>query len=88
VVLMGVAALPRLRALALDAGVDPARPVAIIERGHTPEQRTTRTTLNDAVDDAARAGVANPAVIVIGDVARADLLLPADARREMDRRHT
>lgn len=88
VVLMGVAALPRLRALALDAGVDPARPVAIIERGHTPQQRTTRTTLNDAVEDAARAGVANPAVIVIGDVARADLLLPVHARIETDRRNT
>lgn len=88
VVLMGVAALPRLRALALDAGIDPARPVAIIERGHTPEQRTTRTTLQDAVEDAARAGVANPAVIVIGDVARADLLLPTHARRETGRHHT
>lgn len=88
VVLMGVAALPRLRALALDAGIDPARPVAIIERGHTPEQRTTRTTLQDAVEDAARAGVANPAVIVIGDVAHADLLLPTHARRETGRHHT
>ena len=88
VVLMGVAALPRLRALALDAGADPARPVAIIERGHTPDQRTTRTTLQDAVEDAARAGVANPAVIVIGDVARADLLLPAHARTETGRHHT
>jgi uroporphyrin-III C-methyltransferase/precorrin-2 dehydrogenase/sirohydrochlorin ferrochelatase len=78
VVLMGVAALPRLVAQALDAGVPPARPVAIVERGHTPEQRTTRTTLGEAVVDADRAGVRNPAVIVVGEVARAGLLLGRD----------
>ncbi|MEN2740725.1 uroporphyrinogen-III C-methyltransferase [Microbacterium sp. X-17] len=77
VVLMGVAALPRLVTTALDAGAPADRPVAIVENGHTPRQRTTRTTLGRAVADARRAGVENPAVIVIGDVARADLLLPA-----------
>ena len=76
VVLMGVAALPRLVTAATAAGVPGDRPVAIIERGHTPEQRTTRTTLAEAVADAAAAGVRNPAVIVIGAVARAGLLLP------------
>lgn len=80
VVLMGVAALPRLVAHALAAGADADRPVAIVENGHTPRQRTTRTTLARAVDDAARAGVETPAVIVIGDVAREGLLLPAGAR--------
>ncbi|MCC2032363.1 uroporphyrinogen-III C-methyltransferase [Microbacterium allomyrinae] len=76
VVLMGVAALPRLVAAALAAGAPADRPMAIVERGHTPEQRTTRTTLAEAVADAERAGVRNPAVIVVGDVARAGLLLP------------
>ena len=84
VVLMGVAALPRLVDAALAAGVTGDRPLAIIESGHTPQQRTTRTTLTEAVADAARIGVRNPAVIVIGDVARANLLLPlaADAHSE------
>jgi uroporphyrin-III C-methyltransferase/precorrin-2 dehydrogenase/sirohydrochlorin ferrochelatase len=76
VVLMGVAALPRLVTAALAAGVAADRPIAIVERGHTARQRTTRTTLARAVDDAAAAGVRNPAVIVIGEVARAGLLLP------------
>jgi len=76
VVLMGVAGLPRLVAAALAADVPADRPVAIVERGHTPEQRTTRTTLVRAVEDAAAAGVRNPAVVVIGEVARAGLLLP------------
>ncbi|KQZ84439.1 siroheme synthase [Microbacterium sp. Root166] len=79
VVLMGVAALPRLVAAALEAGAPADRPMAIIERGHTPEQRTTRTTLERAVADAATADVRNPAVIVVGDVARAGLLLPDHA---------
>ncbi|WP_235186111.1 uroporphyrinogen-III C-methyltransferase [Microbacterium oleivorans] len=77
VVLMGVAALPKLVAAALAAGAPAHRPVAIVERGHTPTQRTTRTTLAAAVKDAATAGVSNPAVIVVGDVAAAGLLLPA-----------
>ncbi len=76
VILMGVAALPKLVAAALAAGAPAHRPVAIVERGHTPSQRTTRTTLADAVTDAAAAGVSNPAVIVVGDVAAAGLLLP------------
>lgn len=76
VVLMGVAALPRLVAAAAEAGVPGDRPVAIVERGHTADQRTTRTTLERVVLDAAAAEVRNPAVIVIGEVARAGLLLP------------
>lgn len=80
VVLMGVAALPRLVEAALAAGAPHDRPVAIVERGHTPEQRTTRTTLATAVADAAAAGVTNPAVIVVGEVARAGLLMPEHVR--------
>ncbi len=82
VVLMGVAALGRIVAAAREAGAPADRPVAIVERGHTPQQRTTRTTLERAVADAALAGVSNPAVIVIGDVARAGLLLPEHRRTE------
>lgn len=80
VVLMGVAALPRLVTAALDHGVPADRPVAIVENGHTPQQRTVRSTLGAVVTDAAEAHVTNPAVIVIGDVARAGLLLPSAAR--------
>jgi uroporphyrin-III C-methyltransferase/precorrin-2 dehydrogenase/sirohydrochlorin ferrochelatase len=76
VVLMGVAALPRLVAAARAAGAPVDRPVAIVESGHTARQRTTRSTLGSVIADAAAAGVQNPAVIVIGDVARADLLMP------------
>ncbi|CDK00975.1 Uroporphyrin-III C-methyltransferase [Microbacterium sp. C448] len=82
VVLMGVAALPRLVHAAIAAGAPIHRPVAIVESGHTPRQRTTRTTLGSVVDDAAAAGVQNPAVIVIGEVAHPDLLMPHLASAE------
>ena len=82
VVLMGVAALPRIIAAARAAGAPGTRPVAIVERGHTAQQRTTRSTLDGIEAAAAAAGVANPAVIVIGEVARAGLLLPDPAVRE------
>lgn len=77
VVLMGVAALPGLVTAALAHGVPGRRPLAIIENGHTPQQRTTRTTLSRAVRAAQEAGVASPAVIVIGEVARTGLLQPS-----------
>lgn len=80
VVLMGVAALPKLAAATRAAGVPADRPVAIVERGHTPQQRTTRTTLGRMAQDAADAGVRNPAVIVVGEVARAGLLMAEPER--------
>jgi uroporphyrin-III C-methyltransferase/precorrin-2 dehydrogenase/sirohydrochlorin ferrochelatase len=79
VVLMGVGALDRLVGAARAHGVAEDRPMAFVESGHTPEQRTTRTTLGRAIADADAIGLRNPAVIVMGDVTRADLLLPRPA---------
>lgn len=76
IVLMGVAALPGLVGAALEHGVPAERPVAVVENGHTPQQRTTRTTLGEAERAVREAGVRSPAVIVIGEVAREGLLLP------------
>ncbi len=84
VVLMGVAALPRIVSAALAAGANPHTPVAIVERGHTVNQRTTHTTLGSVTADAHSAGVSNPAVIVIGEVARAGLLDPLLAGIEQE----
>lgn len=79
VMLMGVAGLARVVAAAQAHGIRDDLPVAIVENGHTPRQRTTRTMLGAAAEDAAAAGVRNPAVIVFGDVARVDLLLPTSS---------
>ena len=77
VVLMGVSALEGFAAAARAAGADPHLPVAIVESGHTDAQRTTHATLVTVARRAAAAGVRNPAVMVFGHVAAADLLLPA-----------
>ena len=66
---MGVATLDRNVGILLRER-DDSTPVAIVERGCTPTQRVTLGTLGDIVERAAAAEVANPAVIVVGDVVR------------------
>lgn len=82
VMLMGVAALPKVVRTALAYGIRPDLPIAIVENGHCAHQRTTRSTLDAVVDDAAVVGIRNPAVIVFGDVAAADLLMPSRLHAE------
>ena len=70
VLLMGVARLARNTATLLGRGLPADTPVAIIERGWCPDQRITIDRLDSIAATAKRIGVANPAVIVIGDVVR------------------
>ncbi len=77
VVLMGVAALPRLVVPALAADVPGDRPVGIIERGHTPEQaHHAHHAL--ASRGRRRRGRSPHPVVIVGEVAR-----PACFDREM-----
>ena len=65
----------RVRERLLAARLPPATPVAIIENGTLPGQRTTVGTLADIAERARRRSVGNPAVVVVGDVAAlADVL--------------
>lgn len=78
VLLMGVAQLGSHTRQLLAHGKDPGTPVAIVERGTLPEQRTTVGTLADIASLARERGVGNPAVVVVGDVAAlADVLGPS-----------
>ena len=70
VLLMGVGRLAETAAGLVASGRSPATPVALVEQGWTPRQRTTVTTLARAADDAAAAGVRPPAVVVVGEVVR------------------
>lgn len=79
VVLMGVSALGEICEAALAHGVARDTPVAIIERGSTVAERVTRASLATAAESAEEAGVRNPAVIVIGQVARLGFLEPEGA---------
>ena len=69
VVLMGVARLRRIADELIAGGRSPDTPAAAVHWGTRPEQRTTRATLATLADHP----LASPSVIVIGEVAAADL---------------
>jgi uroporphyrin-III C-methyltransferase len=70
VILMGVANLTSIVSGLRKAGLGDSMPAAMIERGFSDSQRTTVTTVDRLAFDARRLGVASPAVVVIGEVAR------------------
>ncbi|GAB3052381.1 uroporphyrinogen-III C-methyltransferase [Intrasporangium mesophilum] len=70
VLLMGVTQLSRTMDLLVAHGRSGDCPVAIVERGFLPTQRTTVGTVCTIAALAADVGVEAPAVIVVGDVVR------------------
>ncbi|HSS64728.1 MAG TPA: uroporphyrinogen-III C-methyltransferase [Gammaproteobacteria bacterium] len=65
---MGLANLFDIRAGLTAAGREGATPVAVVAEGTKAGQRRLLTTLDRAPDDVAAAGIAPPAVVIIGDV--------------------
>ncbi|TLM74582.1 uroporphyrinogen-III C-methyltransferase [Pseudarthrobacter sp. NamB4] len=76
VLLMGVGQLRESASALGEAGLPGDTPVGIVENGYLPDQRVTIGTLGSIADQAEAAGVANPAVIVIGDVVRVSPFAP------------
>ncbi|MEE2523954.1 uroporphyrinogen-III C-methyltransferase [Pseudarthrobacter sp. J47] len=76
VLLMGVGKLRESAAAMAAAGLPQDTPVGIVENGYLPDQRVTIGTLGSIADQAEAVGVANPAVIVIGDVVRVSPFAP------------
>ncbi len=76
VLLMGVGTLRRSAELLAANGRGSDCPVGIIENGYGADQRVTIGTLGRIADQAEAIGVANPAVIVVGDVVRVSPLFP------------
>lgn len=68
VILMGVGGLADVMSALHTHGRPGSTPVAVIERGTTPEQRTTVGTVATIADIAHERQVRSPAVIVVGDV--------------------
>jgi uroporphyrinogen III methyltransferase/synthase len=66
---MGVRALERIAERLQAEGRPPQEPVAVIERGTLPGQRTVAGTLADIAARAAAEGIRAPAVTVVGPVA-------------------
>jgi uroporphyrinogen III methyltransferase / synthase len=69
VVLMGVARIRRIAAELMAAGRSPDTPVAAVQWGTRPEQRTVRATLSTIAEQP----LGTPSTIVIGEVAASDL---------------
>ncbi len=69
VILMGIGKLEENVNALLRHGKAPETPVAVIERGTTPEQRVTTGALKDIAEIAKKRRVKPPAIIVIGGVA-------------------
>jgi uroporphyrin-III C-methyltransferase / precorrin-2 dehydrogenase / sirohydrochlorin ferrochelatase len=70
VLLMGVGRLGVVAHELVAHGLAPTTPIAVVERGTTPQQRTTVATLADIAEVAATRGVTSPAVVVVGEVVR------------------
>ncbi len=65
---MGVKSLPRITQNLIEHGMDPSIPAATIQWGTTPRQRTITATVATIAEAAAAAGIAAPAITVIGRV--------------------
>ena len=66
---MGVRSLPRVAAALQRHGRAAAEPVAVVERGTLPDQRTVTGALDEIAELAREAGIRPPAVTVVGPAA-------------------
>jgi uroporphyrinogen III methyltransferase / synthase len=66
---MGVRALPRIAQQLVSGGRPAAEPVAVVERGTLPGQRTLLATLGDVAQRAAAERIRAPAITLVGPVA-------------------
>ena len=83
VIYMGIATLAAVQS-GLGALLAPGTPVAVVQGASLAGQRQAFCTLATLAETVAREGLASPAIIVVGDVARAALLAATqaeDARR-------
>ncbi|WP_404286919.1 uroporphyrinogen-III C-methyltransferase [Glutamicibacter arilaitensis] len=78
IILMGMGTLESTVSGLLRQGMATTMPCAIIESGTTGDQRTTFATLATLTESSRARGCANPAVIVIGEVAALPQKLLAD----------
>ena len=87
---MGVSHLDLIVAKLRDSGAKTDHPVAIVERATLADQRTLRGTLETIAQVARSAGVAAPALLIVGDVTTflaAETLLTAAASKDGSMSH-
>jgi uroporphyrinogen III methyltransferase/synthase len=66
---MGVRALPRIASQLIAGGRGADEPVAVVEQGTLPRQRTLLATLDTVAERAAAEGIRAPAITLVGPVA-------------------
>jgi uroporphyrinogen III methyltransferase/synthase len=66
--LMGIANMDFIARRLIECGKDPKTPLAFIEKGTTPYQRTVMATLETAGETIVREGVTAPAITIMGGV--------------------
>jgi uroporphyrinogen III methyltransferase/synthase len=69
-VIMGMKRLAEITTALMAHGRDPGTPAVVIQWGTWPRQRVLEGTVADIATRAAAEGIANPAVVVIGEVGR------------------
>lgn len=70
VIYMGLAALPAICRALLAHGQRPDMPVAVVERGTTPQQRVITGTLTTIPTLTAATAMQSPSLIIVGEVVR------------------
>lgn len=75
VIYMGVAKLADIQSGLIAGGMSSSMPVAMIENASLPQQRECRSSLAAMQNDATAFALKSPAILVIGEVARASTAL-------------
>ena len=70
VIYMGIARLAEIVGELRAAGVPDGMPVAVVQNGTLPDQRSLVTCLGAVVEEVVRTGIGSPAVVVMGEVVR------------------
>jgi uroporphyrin-III C-methyltransferase len=83
VIYMGLKNLPRIVSALRDAGMAASMPVAVVQNGTLPAQKSVVSTLAQVTEAAAREGLASPALVVVGEVVR---FATAGESRELSRK--
>lgn len=68
--LMGVETLPQIAQSLIRSGRSTDTPVAVIQQGTLPQQKTLVSVLSRVATEAEREGIRPPAVIIVGEVVR------------------
>ncbi|QIB70699.1 uroporphyrinogen-III C-methyltransferase [Aminipila butyrica] len=68
VFLMGISAMPKICQGLLNAGMEADMPAAVLERGTSAHQRRVVSDVSHLPEEAAKAGIQTPAIIVVGKV--------------------